>query len=318
MLRTIARRLAIAPLVLLSVAVLVFLLVRLVPGDVVSRLVSGQGGNLSPEQRATIERLFGLDLPLHEQFGAWIGGVLQGDLGTSLVTDRPVLMDLGERFAVTAELALLALVITLGVGIPVGVIAAVHRGSWPDAVASGASLAGIAIPNFWLATLMVLFISVSFRLLPSAGYVPFLQDPVANLRLMILPVLALGLAEAAVVARVTRATVIGELHAEHVRTARSKGLPERIVLSRHVLRTSLAPIITVAGLAAGYLLSGTIIIEEIFSIPGIGRYALGGILDRDYPVVQGAVLLIAAVYLVVNLIVDVLIAVVDPRIREAV
>lgn len=316
MARYVLRRLAFAPLVLASIAVLVFVMVRLVPGDVVNRLISGQGSSAGPEQQETLRRLFGLDLPIHEQFAAWLDGVARGDLGVSLVNGRSISADIVDRLAATIELAFLAMLVMVFIGIPLGILAATRHGRWPDLVASSVGLAGIAIPSFWLATLLVLVFAVSFRMLPSAGYVPFLEDPVENLRLMILPVLALGVAEAAVVARATRSAMITELSEDHVRTARSKGVPERVVLTRHALRTALVPIVTVAGLSVGYLLSGAIIIEEIFGIPGIGRYALTGITDRDYPVIQGAVLVIAVIYFTVNLAVDVLVAAVDPRVRE--
>ncbi len=316
MARYVARRLALAPLVLMAIAILVFLLVRLVPGDAVSRLISGQGSRAGPEQMETLRRLFGLDLPIQDQFTAWLGGLLRGDLGVSLVNGRSISADIVDRLAATIELAFLAMLVMIVVGIPLGVIAATRHGRWPDLMASGLGLLGIAIPSFWLATLLVLVFAVGFHLLPSAGYVPFIEDPVGNLRLMVLPVLALGLAEAAVVARATRSAMITSMAEDHVRTARAKGAPERVVLRRHALRTALVPIVTVAGLSVGYLLSGAIIVEEIFGIPGIGRYALGGINDRDYPVVQGAVLVIALIYFAVNLLVDVLVAVVDPRVRE--
>ncbi len=311
----IGRRLVQAPAVLLAISVLVFAMLRLVPGDAISRLAGTGGGNLSPEQMTTLRRMFGLDLPLHEQFLAWLGGLAQGDLGVSLVSGRAVLPDLVGRFGATLELAVLSLLVTVLVGVPLGTFAAIHHGRAGDIVASTLGLVGIAIPNFWFATLLVLVFSVSLRWLPSAGYIPFLDDPIDSVRLMILPVLALGLAEAAVVARVTRSAIVGVLSEDHVRTARAKGLPERQVIRRHVVGTALVPIITIVGLSAGYLLSGAIIIEQIFSIPGVGRFALEGITDRDYPVVQGAVLFIALVYFGINLTVDVLVAAVDPRVR---
>jgi len=301
--------------VLLAISVLVFVMLRLVPGDAVSRIAGTGGGSLSQEQMETLRRMFGLDLPLHEQFLAWMGGLAHGDFGVSLVTGRAILPDLVGRFGATLELAVLALVVTVLVGVPLGTFAAVHHGRAGDLVASFLGLVGIAIPNFWFATLLVLVVSVSWRALPSAGYVPLLDDPVESLRLMVLPVLALGLAEAAVLARVTRSVLVTVLAEDHVRTAHAKGLPGRQVLTRHVLGTGLVPIITVVGLSAGYLLSGTIIIEEIFSIPGVGRFALEGITDRDYPVVQGAVLLIAMTYFAINLVVDLVAAAVDPRVR---
>jgi peptide/nickel transport system permease protein len=315
MTRYLLRRLLLAIPVLLGVSILVFVMMRLIPGDVVDRILAGNIGAVSPEQREAMRRMFGLDQPLHVQYLDWLSHVLQGDLGRSLLNGRPVLTDLMLRLPASLELATLSLLVALAIGVPLGVLSASRRYELPDYIASFLALGGVSIPNFWLGTMLVLVFSLGLRLLPSAGYVAFAEDPVQNLKLMILPVIALSIAEAAVIMRMVRSTTLEVLRQDYVRTARAKGLAGFRVMVHHVLTNTLIPVLTVVGLSVGYLLSGTILIEEVFSIPGIGRFALMGILNRDYPVVQGAVLLIALIYVSVNLVVDLLYGVVDPRIR---
>jgi len=315
MTRYLLRRLLLAIPVLLGVSILVFVMMRLIPGDVVDRILAGNVGAVSPERREEMRQLFGLDQPLHVQYIDWLSNVVRGDLGRSLLNGRPVLTDLMLRLPVSLELATLSLLVTLAIGVPLGVLSASRRYELPDYIASFLALGGVSIPNFWLGTMLVLIFSLGLRWLPSAGYMAFTEDPVQNLRLMILPVIALSIAEAAVIMRMVRSTTLEVLRQDYVRTARAKGLGGFGVMVHHVLTNTLIPVLTVVGLSIGYLLSGTIIIEEVFSIPGIGRFALMGILNRDYPVVQGAVLLIALIYVAVNLVVDLLYGVVDPRVR---
>jgi len=259
--------------------------------------------------------MFGLDLPVHVQFGQWLAAAVQGDLGSSLRTGRPIATDLALRFPVTLELTVLSLVIALVIALPVGVLAALNRGRWLDHLGSVFALLGLSVPGFFLGILLILLFSLELGWLPPAGYVPFGEAPLTNLRHMILPALSLGLILAAATARIVRSTLLEVLGRDYVRTARAKGLAEHSVILRHALRTALIPVVTVVGLQFGQLLGGAVIIEQVFSLPGVGRFALEGINLRDYPVVQGAVLLIAAAFVVVNLLVDVLYTLIDPRVR---
>jgi len=308
------RRLLLTIPTLFGVALIVFGLMRAIPGDVVTSLV-GLQGNVSAERLDELRRMFGLDLPVHVQFGQWITAALQGDLGSSLRTGRPVATDLALRFPVTLELTFLGLAIAVILAVPLGVIAALHRGRWPDAVSSLFALLGLSIPGFFLGILLILAFSLRLGWLPPAGYVPFAESPLDNLRHMLLPAASLGLILAAATTRIVRSSLLETLGRDYVRTARAKGLREQAVVYRHALRTALIPVVTVVGLQFGQLLGGAVIIEQVFSLPGVGRFALEGINLRDYPIVQGAVLLIAAAFVVVNLLVDVLYAVIDPRVR---
>lgn len=309
-----ARRTLLALLALFGVIVLVFVLVRLVPGDVVTNLV-GIEGNVTKERMVELRRLFGLDLPIHVQFIQWFGALLTGDLGSSLRSGRPIATDIALRFPVTLQLSVMALVIALAIAVPLGVVAATRRGTVWDYLASMFALIGLAAPNFWLAILLILFFSLQLRVLPPTGFVIFSENPLDNLRHMILPSVALGLSLAAATARITRSTLLEVLGLDYVRTARAKGVSERVVIYRHAMRNALIPVVTVVGLQVGALLGGAVIIEEIFGLPGVGRFALEGINLRDYPVVQGAVLVVSAAFVFVNLAVDLLYATIDPRVR---
>ncbi len=310
----IVRRTLLAIPALLGVAIIVFALMRAVPGDVVTNLV-GLQGNITEERVAELRRLFGLDLPVRVQFQQWITAALQGDLGSSLRTGRPVVEDLALRFPVTLELTLLSLIVALVIAVPLGVLAAVYRGGIIDIVVSVFALLGLSIPGFFLGILLILLFSLELRWLPPAGYVPFNEAPLDNLRHMVLPAFSLGLILAAATTRIVRSTMLEVLGRDYVRTARAKGLSESVTLTRHALRNALVPVVTVIGLQFGTLLGGAVIIEQVFSLPGVGRFALEGINLRDYPVVQGAVLLISLAFVLVNLLVDILYALIDPRLR---
>ncbi|WP_219722113.1 ABC transporter permease [Deinococcus planocerae] len=296
-----------------GVSVLVFVLLRLVPGDVVTNLI-GLEGNVSPEGQAELRRLFGLDQPLTAQFATWFGALLRGDLGVSLRTDRPVFTDLRLRFPVTLELTALALLLALVVAVPLGVTAALSRGRLADVLSSGFVLVGLAAPEFWVALLLILLLSLHWPLFPPNGFVPLSESVWGNLRSVFLPSLALSLGLAAAVTRIVRSSLLEVMTQDYVRTARAKGLAERVVVYRHAMRNALIPVVTVVGLQAGSLLGGAVIIEQIFGLPGVGRYALEGINLRDYPVVQGAVLCIALSYVLVNVVVDVLYGLIDRRV----
>jgi peptide/nickel transport system permease protein len=312
MFRYIIRRLLALIPVLLGISVVVFMLIHLVPGDVVSILL---GPTATAPTRDALRKSLGLDQPIYIQYFRWLGNVLHGNLGTSIRTGQPVLQEILQRFPVTLELTLLAMVLAVIVGIAAGVIGAIKQYSKVDYAVTIFALAGLSIPNFLLATIFILFFALMVRWLPPSGYVPFRQNPIENLKLMIMPALALGLGAASYVARMTRSSVLETLRQDYIRTAYAKGLRAWSVVIRHALKNALIPIVTVVGIQLGYLLGGAVIIETIYTLPGIGRLALDGINMRDYPVVQGTVLFITVVFVFINLAVDILYAYLDPRIN---
>jgi peptide/nickel transport system permease protein len=310
-----ARRLAATALTLFGVSVLVFGMVRMVPGTVVEQLL-GQAAIASPEVVASFRAYFGLDRPLPVQYAHWLAGVLRGDLGVSWLSGRPVLALFVERLPVSAELALLAVAWSLVIGVPLGAGAAVWRGGTRDsAIRVGATL-GLSLPAFWQGTVLILLFSIYLNWMPSLVWVPFLRGPVDNLTMMALPALTLGTATAAMVTRMARSSMLDVLGREYVRTARAKGLPERRVTLHHALRNALIPVVTVAGVQLGYIVGGIVVVEDVFTLPGVGRLLLDAIFQRDYPMVQGVILLLGAIFMLLNLAVDVLYAVIDPRLRR--
>ena len=316
MIQYILRRLALLVPVLLGVSIVVFTLVRLIPGDA-TLLAIGVDQRITPEQREIIRKSYGLDQPLPVQYLRWMEHLLQGDLGTSLRTRRSVNEELRLRLPVTFELAVLAAILGTIPALTAGVIAAVRRNSALDYLATIATLVGVSVPNFLLATVLVLIFSLWLRWLPPIGYVELEKDPLANLKTMLLPSLSLSLPLAAVLMRNTRSAVLEVLGQEHVRVARAKGLTERRVLGRHVILNASLPILTVAGIQVASLIGGTVIIETIFSLPGIGRYIYEAISNRDYPVVQGVTIVVATLFVLISLTVDLLYAVLDPRLRTS-
>ncbi len=310
------RRLLLAVPTVLGVLIAVFLLIRLVPGDVVTQLI-GLEASLPRGRAEELRRLFGVDRPLHVQLTDYLSNVALGNLGKSLRTGRPVGPELARRFPVTIQLALMGLLVAITIGIPVGILAALRRGRVADYLATGFVLLGLSVPSFWLAILIILLFSLRLGWLPPTGYVSPGEDLIGNLQHMLLPALSLGLVLAAASTRIVRSSLLEVLGRHYIRTARAKGLWEHAVVLRHALRNALIPVVTVIGLQFGTLLGGTVIIEQIFSLPGIGRYALEGINLRDYPVIQGAVLAIALSFVLVNLFVDMCYGFLDPRIRYA-
>jgi peptide/nickel transport system permease protein len=285
--------------------------VRLVPGDPVTVLL-GPGYN---EAQATVLReRYALDRPLPVQYVAWLSRAVRGDFGESFFTGQPVSRAMLERLPVTLQLTFIGVLFAIVVGVPLGIASAVHPGRWPDHLARVLGLVGISVPGFWLGTILILFLSLKLGWLPSGRFVPLLEDPVENLRRMLMPGLALGLAVTAVTLRTARSAMLEVLQRDYVRTARAKGLGERVVLFRHALRNALVPVVTVIGLQAGYLLGGSVVIEQVFSLPGLGRLALQAINARDYALLQGTVLFVAVVFVLLNLLVDLLYARLDPRI----
>ena len=300
--------------VLLGASVLIFVLLRFLPGDIVD-VVLGTEGSATPEVRATIRRLFGLDQPIYVQYFVWLGAVLRGDLGSSLRTSEPVAAILLSRLPVTIELAVLSVAISVLMAVPLGVLAAVKRGGPIELVSRLVGLIGLSLPNFWLATMLILIASLGFGWLPSLIYVNPLTDPLQNLKQMLMPAFSLALALMAIVLRMTRSAMLEVLGQEYIKTARAKGLAERLVLMRHALKNAMIPVITVVGVQMGTLFGGTVVIEQIFGLPGMGWTFINGIYQRDYPTVQGAVLMLAFTFVLVNLLVDLMYAYLDPRIR---
>jgi peptide/nickel transport system permease protein len=299
---------------LLGISILVFGAMRMIPGNFVDVLI-GLGPDVSEEQRDAIAASYGLDRPLPFQYLSWLGNTLRGDMGNSLSTGDPVAGTILDKLPVTLELALLATLFSLILAVPLGVWAAVRRGGPVDALARGVGLIGLSVPNFLLATMLVLFVSTKWRVVPTTGYEPVSEGLWDNLKSMLLPTISLGLLLTASVLRMTRSAVLEELGKDYLTVARAKGLGERAVVLRHTLKNALVPVITVVGIQTGYLLGGTVIIEQIFALPGIGRLALESMSQRDYPLVQGTTLFIAASFVAVNMVTDVIYGLVDPRIR---
>jgi peptide/nickel transport system permease protein len=316
MLQFILRRLALLVPVLFGVSIVVFTLMRMIPGDPIAQFVD-TNRRMSPEAHEALIKKYGLDKPMPVQYLKWMGNVLQGDLGNSIRTRRPLTQELRLRLPVTIQLAVMAGILGTIPAVAVGVLAAVKRNSWADYASTITTLLGVSVPNFLLATLLVLCFSFWLKWLPPIGFKQLEDDPVQNLKTMILPAVSLSLPLAAVMMRNTRSAILEVLSQEHVRVARAKGLADRVVLSRHVLRNASIPIITVAGIQIATLLGGTVIIETIFGLPGVGRYVYEAISTRDYPVVQGVTLVISTMFVLISVIVDVLYAVMDPRLRTS-
>jgi peptide/nickel transport system permease protein len=313
MLEFLLKRIASILPTLLFVSMLVFGLQQLLPGDP-AKILAGE--EQDPSVVAYLRAKLHLDEPLPMRYAYWMGGVLKGDLGESIRTQQPVRDLVLQKLPVTVELALLAFGIALLIGLPAGVIAAVGRGTWWDALANGFALWGISTPNFWLGILMILLFSVQLGWLPASGYVSPFEDLAGNLASMIMPAFVLGNAIAAVLMRHTRSAMLQVLSSDYVRTARSKGLSERSVVLRHALRNALVPIITLGALELGTLLSGAVLTEQVFTIPGFGKLIVDSVFNRDYAVVQGVVLVTATTYITLNLLADLAYFAVNPRLRS--
>lgn len=298
--------------VLLLVLALVFVIFRLVPGDPAQLIL---GANPDPDAMAALRARMGLDQPIPIQFLNWLQDALRGDLGVSRIGDQPVAPLLLEKFLITLELALAAMLIGCLIGIPTGIISAVRRDSWIDFLARVGGLAGFSVPNYWLGVILVLIFSVRLGWLPPAGYVSPREDLAGNLRYLILPAITMGLPIAAEQMRFLRASMLDVIQQDYMRTARAKGLGNSTIIVRHALRNAFIPFLTITGLQLGYLLAGSVVIEQIFSWPGLGWLTFQSITFRDYAVVQGAVLVGATVFLLANLLVDIGYVFLDPRIR---
>lgn len=312
MLQLLLLRLAGAVPVLLMVSVISFGLMRLIPGDPSAAIA---GLSATPQMVAQIREQLGLDQPLLTQALHWYGGLLHGDLGRSILLGQSVFWSTMQRLPVTMALSAYALVITLVVGIGAGVLAALRQNSWVDQVAMMVAMLGISVPNFFLGLLFISWFAVGLGWLPTGGYIAFSDDPVGWFRTSTMPAVSLALLNIGLLARVTRSTMLEVLRQDYVRTARAKGLPRHLVIGKHALANAMIPITTVVGIIVSLLVSGSVVTETLFSIPGIGQLLTSAVLGRDYPMVQGGLLLVTAMLVLVNLGVDMLYAMLDPRIR---
>jgi peptide/nickel transport system permease protein len=309
------RRLLASLITLFGISILVFGAIRLVPGDQITAQLGTEAGMLSDTQRAALERYYGLDRPVVEQYFTWITNALQGNFGLSIRQGREVLPLILERFPVTLELAVLSVILALFIGIPIGIISSLKRNTWIDFFGRVFSMLGLSVPNFLLGTLIIYILSVYFKILPNSGnYVDFVEDPIMNLQQLIFPAITMGFSFAASIMRMTRSAMLEVLNESYVRTARSKGLMERTVILRHAMRNALIPVVTLIGIEFGYLLGGAFITEQIFALPGIGRLAINAISQREYALVQGIAIFIVFNFIVINFIVDMLYGLLDPRV----
>lgn len=313
MLSFIGRRLLIAIPTILLISIFVFFLQKLLPGDPVLALA---GEDRNPEILEFLREKYRLNDPLYMQYFHWIGKALQGDLGMSLRTRQTVLELLGQKLPVTLQLATMALIIAVMIGIPAGIISAYHKGTWIDWLANIVALSGLSVPNFWLGIMMILLVSVKLGWLPASGYQPFFEDPLQSIRTMLMPAFVLGTGLAATLMRHTRSAMLGVLQSDYVRTARAKGLVERTVVIKHAMRNALIPIVTVVTLLFGELLAGAVLTEQIFTIPGFGKLVVDAVFNRDYAVVQGIVLCTAIAFILMNILADALYRVLNPRMND--
>ncbi len=308
------RRLLDLLFVLLGVSILVFLMLRMIPGDAVA-IMLGANTDITPERVENLRRSLGLHLPLHQQYLQWLGGILRGDFGDSIWTGRPVSQEILDRLPVTLQITFLGLLTAIVVAFPLGMLAARARGGRADTIVRVSTIIGLTIPSFWIGVMMLYFASLYLPAWPTIGHVPFNEDPGGNLLRMILPVIAVSLPMIAGLTRILRSSLLEVLNQDYIRTARAKGVDHRNLFYRHALRNALIPVVTVIGVQLGYMLSGVVVIEQVFAIPGLGRLAIGAINERNYPLVQGIILVVTAIFVFVNLIVDLAYAWIDPRVE---
>lgn len=313
MLKIIARRVLVAIPTLVLVTLIVFGLQKILPGD---PLLTMAGEERDPQVLAFLREKYRLDDPFHVQYLAWLGNVLTGDFGNSLRTGVPVSTLIAQKLPVTLQLAVMAIIIAMLIGIPAGILSAVRKGTVTDYAANAVALSGMSIPNFWLGIILIMIVSVQWRLLPASGYVPLTEDPVQSLRTMLMPSFVLATALAAYLMRHTRSAMLGVLTSDYIRTARAKGLLPKTVVLKHALRNALMPIVTLSTLLFGELLAGAVLTEQVFTIPGFGKLIVDAVFTRDYAVVQGVVLCTAVGFIFMNLLADVLYILINPRLRH--
>src|SRR5579872_1086952 len=314
MLGFVLRRLAATIPTLFIVSVVMFTIVHLAPGDP-AQLILGE--DATPEALASMRAALGEDKPLPVQYVAWLSAFVRGNMGRSLATNEPVTHAIASRIPVTLELTVFALLVAIAIGIPLGIIAALRRNTPTDLAATGLALIGVSLPTFVFALLGILVFSLWLRVLPPTGYVSFFEDPLRNLRLMLMPSVVLGAALAGILARLTRSGMLETLGADFVRTARAKGLGSRAVVVRHALRNALLPVVTILGIEAGTLLGGAIVTETVFTMPGVGKLVVDAIFARDFPLVQATIVFLALARITANLLADITFAALDPRIALA-
>lgn len=313
--RYVAQRLLLLIPVMLVISAIVFSLMHLIPGDPAQVLLGFE--NTDPAQLEAVRRDLGLDRPIYVQYGRWLGKLLRGDLGTSVRTGRPIRVLIAEAIPFTLELSAYALVLAIAIAIPVGTLAGTTRSKLADGAMQTLTLFGLSLPAFWVGAMLILLFSVELRWFPILTYPGLGEAPLANLRGFFLPALTLAVPNAASIARMVRSSMVAVRGEEYVKVARAKGLREAVVVRRHMLKNALIPVITLIGIVAGYLLGGSIVVEQVFAIPGVGRLGLQAITQRDYPVLQAVVLMVTGLFVLVNLVVDVIYVLLDPRIRYA-
>ena len=308
------RLLALIPVVFI-VSIVTFAFIHLLPGDPVVALMGPEAGNASPERIQARRHELGLDRALVVQYVDWVGSAVRGDLGVSAVTNQKVSEALSDRFPVTLHLALASLLVAVIIAVPAGITSAYRRNTPLDRVLTILALTGVAMPSFWLGILLILLFAVQFQWLPPSGFVSITTDPLECLRHLVLPAIALGTVQSAVIMRQVRSSLLEVLREDYVRTARAKGLNERKVIAGHALRNAMLPVVTVVGIQVSALLGGSVVVETVFAMPGLGRYAVDAIFIRDYPVVQAVVLVTALIVVLSSLMTDLSYALLDPRIR---
>jgi peptide/nickel transport system permease protein len=315
MFRYAARRIALMVPTLLGVALLTFFMLRVIPGDVVEVKLRADGGHVTEEILQRERARLGLDKPLPVQFVDWMKGLVTLDLGNSMWTGRPVTEEIGARIGLTLQVALMAAIISVLIAIPLGTISALFRDTWIDYVVRIFTIAGLAVPSFWLGMMTILVLLTVFHWSPPVTYTSFFQDPMQNLAQLIWPALAVGYRYAAVVARMVRSSIVEVMREDYIRTARAKGVYERLVVSRHAMRNALLPAITVVGLEFAFLVGGLVVTEQVFNLNGIGRLFVDAVSRSDFVLIQALVMLLALVFVSMNLVIDMLYGVLDPRVR---
>ncbi|WP_339800557.1 ABC transporter permease [uncultured Marinobacter sp.] len=309
------RLLALIPTLIVA-SIIVFSVVRLIPGDVLDLMLSENDyASTGHDTRAELEKVLGLDQPIYMQYLSWAGNALTGDLGNSLWRNTPVTQEIADRMPVTLELGILSLIVALTIAIPIGIYSAVRQETWGDNVGRTFSIIALAIPNFWLGTMVVILPAMWWGWSPPNDIVPFFQDPIENLKVLLLPSVVLGASLSAVIMRMTRTMMLEVLRQDYIRTAWAKGLPERTVVIRHAVKNALIPVITLVGILVPILFGGTVIIEQIFRLPGLGELLLQSVSTRDYPIITGIFLITGVVVMIVNLLVDMCYGLLDPKVR---
>lgn len=311
------RRLVVAVAMIFAVATAVFMILHIVPGDPVEVMLSADGMDPDPNTVAEMRARLGLDLPLYQQYGNYLHRLVRGDLGQSFLDNEDVLKNIAQRLPRTLELIGMATILSLIVGVPLGVLSARRRGQLIDRVLGMVTGIALSVPTFVLGTLFVLLFALVLRLVPAGGFVPFSVDPVAHITLLLMPSAAIAVGFSAVIIRMTRSTVLDVMEQDWVRTARAKGLKERYVIRKHVIRNALGPVLTVTGLQMGTMLGGTVLVEYIFNWPGMSGFLVRAVENRDYPEVQGIVLVTASLFILLNLVVDLLYSVLDPQVQKS-